>query len=473
MIEKLLTKNKQDFQECRYSEDYECIIDSDGRQVSLDDPRIVFVFPEDRGSYGFRLVSTLYEKINRNVRFAPKTDLSILQYGRKACSGRECLPGISIAGAIMKDIHENRSEDEITIYKAPIDQHGPCQNGGWPIMWKAITDRLKIKNTMLYIPPNKQNKYLGLPFELLAKENIYFVVGKYLKEARNALYCIAEDKDSAMILFEQVTDDFINSMKEETHGLRMGLLKWAKEIRKIPRKTTIEKVPKVLVIGGLNLLFIHRPIEEFFLSKGIVPKVIEFTESLLLFISEPSIRFGYKKGMLNPEEQFTETSYKDLKVSEDELKEFHKAKRTVGTIQLLEGQMNSLRKAMKRANLLFDTSTEFKDILALGHQYLTLNCVTETTAIVGRYLDAINNDIYDAVINLGTFNCQPAMNSQAILRPIANKSEVPYAAVDCEGPWITSNQLRLLETIAIQAIRLRNQKNNSVLSEKNKGSMGN
>ncbi|MFX1397571.1 MAG: hypothetical protein ACFFAS_11075 [Promethearchaeota archaeon] len=433
--------------------------------MSLDDPIIVFVFPEDRGSYGCRLVSNLYEKINRNVRFAPKTDLSIIQYGRKACSGRECLPGISIAGAIMKDIYENRSKDEITIYKAPIDQHGPCQNGGWPIMWKAITDRLKIKNTMLYISPSRQNNYLGLPFELLTKENIYFVVGKYLKEARNALYCIAEDRDSAMILFEQITDDFINSMKEENHGLRMGLLKWAKEIRKIPRKTTIEKVPKVLIIGGLNLLFIHRPIEEFFLSKGIVPKTVDFTESLLLFISEPSIRFGYKKGMLNPEQQFTGSSYENLEVSEEELKEFQKAKRTVVTIQLIEAQLSSLRKAMRSANLLFDTNTEFKDILALGHQFLTLNCVTETTAIVGRYLDALKKNIYDAVINLGTFNCQPAMNSQAILRPIVNKSDVPYAAVDCEGPWITSNQLRLLETIAIQAMRLRNEKNNRSLLE--------
>ncbi len=460
-MEELIIENKKDFQECRFSEDFEYIIDSNGNCVFLDDPRIVYVFPEDRGTYGCRLVSNLYEKINRNIRFAPKTDLSIIQYGRKACSGRECLPGVSIAGAIMKDINENRSKDEITIYKAPIDQHGPCQNGGWPNMWKAITNRLRIKNTMFYISPNKQNNYLGLPFDLLTQENIHFLVGKYLKEARNSLYCIAEDKASAMDLFEQSTDNFINSMKEEKHGLRMGLLKWAKEIRKIPRKTTIGKAPKVLVIGGLNLLFIHRPVEEFFLSKGIVPKIVDFTESLLLFISEPTIRFGYKKGILNPKQQFTESYYEELKISEDELKEFQKAKRTILTIQLIETQINSLRKAMKRANLLFDTNTEYKDVLALGHQYFTLNCVTETTSIVGRYLDAIKSDVYDAVINLGTFNCQPAMNSQAIIRPIANRSDVPYAAVDCEGPWITSNQGRLLETIAIQARRLRNEKNNN------------
>jgi hypothetical protein len=58
------------------------------------------------------------------------------------------------------------------------------------------------------------------------------------------------------------------------------------------------------------------------------------------------------------------------------------------------------------------------------------------------------------------------MNSQAIIRPLANKSEIPYAAVDCEGPWLSSNQKRLLETIAVQAKRLRRKKNEMLLEKK-------
>ena len=87
--------------------------------------------------------------------------------------------------------------------------------------------------------------------------------------------------------------------------------------------------------------------------------------------------------------------------------------------------------------------------------------MTETPQIVGRFLYSVEEQIFDGLINLGTFNCQPAMNSQAIIRPLANKSEVPYAAIDCEGPWISSNQKRLLETIAVQAKRLRKKKNYS------------
>ena len=103
---------------------------------------------------------------------------------------------------------------------------------------------------------------------------------------------------------------------------------------------------------------------------------------------------------------------------------------------------------------------EMDNYLEEGHKYASANSMTETPLITGRFLYSIKEQIYDGLINLGTFNCQPAMNSQAIIRPLANKSEVPYAAIDCEGPWISSTQIRLLETIGVQAKRLRKKKNN-------------
>ena len=51
------------------------------------------------------------------------------------------------------------------------------------------------------------------------------------------------------------------------------------------------------------------------------------------------------------------------------------------------------------------------------------------------------------------------MNSQAIIRPLANKSDNLYAAIACEFPWLSTNQRRFLETFAIQAKRVRKKKN--------------
>lgn len=100
---------------------------------------------------------------------------------------------------------------------------------------------------------------------------------------------------------------------------------------------------------------------------------------------------------------------------------------------------------------LFDSYVEIDKLLEGGNKHASSNSMTEIPFIIDRFLHSIKDQIYDGLINLGTVNCQPAMNSQAIIRLLANKSEVPYAAVDCEGPWLSSNQIRLLEKIAVLA----------------------
>ena len=83
----------------------------------------------------------------------------------------------------------------------------------------------------------------------------------------------------------------------------------------------------------------------------------------------------------------------------------------------------------------------------------------ETGVTVGRYVCSERQGLYDGLINLGCFNCQPAMNSQAIIRPLAGDARVPYVAIDCEGPWLSANQTDALETVAVQATRVRGEKN--------------
>ena len=107
---------------------------------------------------------------------------------------------------------------------------------------------------------------------------------------------------------------------------------------------------------------------------------------------------------------------------------------------------------------MFDKHISFDKIAAAGHKYVSYNGFNETAVTTGRYIHAVRNNLFDGLINVGSFNCQPAMNSQAIIRPLANKNNMPYAAVDCEGPWLSANQVRLLEAVAIQAKRKRQEK---------------
>lgn len=66
----------------------------------------------------------------------------------------------------------------------------------------------------------------------------------------------------------------------------------------------MEETAKVLIFGGLNLMFDHYPLEDFFLNMGIIPKVVDFVESMNLILSENILRFGFKKGLMTPMEIF-------------------------------------------------------------------------------------------------------------------------------------------------------------------------
>ncbi|MFX1366157.1 MAG: hypothetical protein ACFFCE_18600 [Promethearchaeota archaeon] len=464
-IEGIKDEEINKFKQARFSDDYSFIIDSNGDRVELDDPRIVYINPEARNSYGRRLVIDLFKKYKKNIRIGKETDASIMQYAKNICSGRECLPSFAIAGAVLKDINEYRKENEISIYRIPIDQHGPCQNGAWPVLWETFAKRLNLNNAIFGAFPKYTNKFLGLNSDLIAWENIFFILGEYITEARNALECIAESKIEALEKFEELTNSLFENIREGRKTINTSLLKWARELSKIPLKSTVEKTPKVLIFGGLNLMFDHYPVEEFFLERGIITKVVDIVETMSLILAESTIRFGFKKGYINPKDQFKEEVLKTDGLNEIERKEVIRVKRNKNNFKFLISQLKMFRKLMRKSKLLFDPFIDIVDLFNEGNKYVSLNSCTETPLITGRFLHSVKEGIYDGLINLGTFNCQPAMNSQAIIRPLANKSEIAYAAIDCEGPWISTNQRRLLETIAIQAKRLRNEKNTLFIKE--------
>jgi len=463
---KILREGKKyKVKQARFSDDSQHLIDSDGQLIDFNNPRIVYVDPEPRNSYGRRLVTNLFRKYNRNIRISEETDASIFQYAKRICSGRECLASVAIAGAVLKDIEEYREEDEITIYRTPIDNHGPCQNGAWPVLWETFSKRLNVKNAIFCAFPKYTNNYLGLNRDLLVWENINFILGQYLIEARNALQCVAEKKIIALERFEDLTTEFIDNIKTGKKTLNTGLIKWAKEVAKIPLKVSIEETPKVLIFGGLNLLFDHYPIEDFFLEKGIIVKVVDIIEAMSMILAENTIRYGFKKGFLTPKEQFNEHLLEISELEGKDQKEFQKTERSKSALNFLSSQCKTLRRIIGKSGLLFDPYVDFLDLFEEGNKYVSSNSISETPLITGRFLYSIKDGIYDGLVNLGTFNCQPAMNSQAIIRPLANKCDIPYAAIDCEGPWISTNQSRLLETIAVQAKRVRKEKNEKLVQK--------
>ena len=355
-------------------------------------------------------------------------------------------------GATLQDLQNHRGEDEITIYYC-LDQHGPCQNGAWPVVWETFGRRLDLRNVIFGVWPSAENNYLGLANDHNLASNACLFLGDLFEEARNTLQCLACDSEAALSRFEKAFRLFTARFTQDNNSLEPALEEWAGMMTGIPLTADVAETPKVLVIGGLNLLFVHDPVSDYFLGQGVLPKVVPYSEGLCWLAAENMVRYGFEQGLITPEEQFSQS------LRGKDKKKVLKARQARYSVVLVNSAEKRFRAILERTGLLFDLHTSFREVAEEGHKLASLMGFTETTVTAGRYLCTVKAGHYDGIVNLGSFNCQPAMNAQAVIRPVANTGEIPYVALDCEGPWISTNQQRLLETLAVQAARVRKRKN--------------
>lgn len=443
----------------KLSPEKDYIINSDGQRVEYRDPRVVHVFTIDFNSYGKRMIKKVYEKQGCKVRIADDTSAEFMNLARQFCSGRECIPTVSIVGATIKDIRQFREKDEVTLY-LPGDEPGPCQHGAYPVLWEKFAERLKVKNAVFGLWPNPSNKNLGMNNDYLLGIVKSLILGDLFTEAENTLRCLARDKKAAMEIFKTDFEESSECIKEDEKTLKLALATWTKKMRDIPLKASVKQTPRVLIFGGLNVHFVHYPVTDYLIEQGIIPKIVDMLEGMIWFRSQKVMRHRFQKGIINPEKQFNVLGllFSRISTSKEEKANAVSAFLSRIAILLMERKMKGYRQIMKKSGLLFDDHVPFIKIAVAGHPCATYNAFTETPVTIGRYLNATKSGIYDGLVNLGSFNCPPAMNSQAIIRPFTNLDDTPYASIDCEGPWISANQKRLLETVAVQAKRVREKK---------------
>jgi len=446
------TRNKPGARLARLSEQRDCFVDSCGAQVDFKDPRVVHVFTDVVNPVTARLLQTVYKKYGLRSRVAPQPTARTMQFARTVCSGRECVPLVAMVGAMVDDLSRNRTDEELTVYLT-LDQQGPCQNGAWPLVWHNFLTRLDATNAIGGINRSSDNKQLGFNGAQIQEVNKCVLLGDLLREARHALSCLALDHDRALRLFDKSLIELCESIGNDGGNIETVLDRWAKQMAHIPLIVEVQRATKVLIIGGLNLIFVHHPVSEYFLNQGILIKVVDVAEGAQWIESEGCVRMALKYGFTEPVEQMAVRPDKSRR--DDAIK----VRTSRYGITVINEYLKRLRALMEPSGLMFDEHIEFPKILEAGHAHVSNNAFSETSVTVGRFVCSEKSDTYDGIINLGSFNCQPAMNSQAVIRPLASHSPMPYIALDCEGPWISANQTRLLEALAVQARRKREDKN--------------
>jgi predicted nucleotide-binding protein (sugar kinase/HSP70/actin superfamily) len=443
----------------RFGPRFEHVITSDGEKVALDDPRVVHVFPFDFSPHLLDFLASSMKKHGWRCRVAGRTTLESLKRGKELASGRECLPCVAVIGETCTDLAERRKDGEITIYYEP-DQDGPCQNAMWPLIWQTFAERKRLKDVVTCAWPSPRNDYMGRGGLFALDIALAFVVSDLLDEAELVVRCLAEDRDAAMGLFRREAVRVVESAPGGYFAVEAALRRWAKAVRRIGLRGRLAEAPKVLIFGGANLPFCHRPVSDYFVEQGVVPKVVDVTEFLVFLESEDVTRYGFKIGQgANGNQMKVWPLILSLAKRRYRTAEGMRALQCRAHIRLIDFMFGRLRRICRRSGLLHDRRISFRKIYEEGSRSVSPNGYTEVHLGTGRFTASVKHSCFDAFVNAGAFNCQPAMNTQACVRAIANTLDVPYASLDLEGPFVSASQRRLLETLAVQAKRVRSARN--------------
>ena len=428
------------------------IVTGSGRRLAPDDPQVVHVSLADGPQFLSDILVNSYASIGWKAVSMPNTNAETLQYAKRVCSGRECLPFLSMVGKAVKYL-ETRPPGEVTVFQI-LDQGGPCQNGAWYDAAPIIFERLGEADAVVAWP-TARNNYLGKGDRLGAMKVAAFVLSDVLAEIRSALRCLAEDPGAAMELLREAESRLIAASQSGLLATERELRQAAHRLAKVPLRAPVERSPRVLLFGGVNRIFVDGPIKNFFEERGILAKTTEMSEFICFLQAEDIVRLGFSQGHVAPMEQCSLPVLLSELISTGDRTTAMRAltaRIRIGVIEMLDQRWRGIA---AQSGLLFSPYVPFGDVEREGHKRISLNGYTEAPMTIGRYANLLASGAFDGYVNIGAFNCGPASTASAVIHALSLRTDTPCAVIESDGDCITAGQLRQLETVAVQCRRRR------------------
>jgi predicted CoA-substrate-specific enzyme activase len=428
------------------------IVTGSGRRLPLDAPEIVHVSLADGSQFVSDVLAGFYASIGWRFVFAPNTNGETLQYARRVCSGRECLPFQSMIGKAVKYL-ETREPGEFTIFQL-IDQEGPCQIGAWYDAARLIFGRLGETNALVAWP-TARNNYLGKGDRLGAMKVAAYVLSDVIAEVRSALRCLARDPQAALATLDEMEKRLVAASGRGLLATERELRQVTKQLATVALRMPVERTPRVLLFGGVNRIFVDAPVKNFFEERGILTKTTEMSEFICFVQAEDIVRLGFAQGYTFPADQCSLPVLVSELISADDRKGAMRAITARGRIGFVEMLDQRWRRIAAECGLLFSPYVPFSEVVREGHQRISLNGYTEAPITVGRYAALLTSGAFDGYVNIGAFNCAPANTASAVIHALSLQADTPYTVIESDGDSITTAQLQQLETLAVQCRRRR------------------
>lgn len=250
-----------------------------GEYLSLKDPRIKILIPS-MGHIGSRAMAAAFRYIGIDAEAMDAPAEEELQLGRANSTCKECLPLTLTVGSLLNYLKKGNEENRVYVYFMP-EAPDPCRFGQYHVYTENLLKKMGIKNVAL-LTLSSGNSYAGLEvkYKLRAWQSV--VLSDVFDDIYSAILVLAEDKDSAVKVFNKIVDRIIKSMENDNwRKLKENLREAAGELARIALKHSINRAKKAAVVGEIYVRrdgFSRQYIVERLASKGIISKVAPVTE---------------------------------------------------------------------------------------------------------------------------------------------------------------------------------------------------
>lgn len=255
------------------------VVDSDGRHLSITDPRVHIVIPS-MGDLNSEAAAAALRYMGARVTAAPAPGERELKLGRANSSCKECLPLQMTVGSLLRHLEDEKAEDEVIVYFMPTAT-GPCRFGQYNVVIDRVIRTQKLRNvTMLSL--SAKNAYAGFTPRVLVRVWQALVIGDTLDDIRNSLRATAQDPEDALALFAREKDKVLAVAATGSWGeLKDTLRSLVEAVKSIPLAQSPADAPHVFITGEIYVRqdeFSRQKLVEKLAQRGIIAHVAPIHE---------------------------------------------------------------------------------------------------------------------------------------------------------------------------------------------------